>query len=367
MEKEKQKTDQIFKGIVFLLLVFGLVMIASAGVMLSKTKFGDEYYFFKHQLINGVIPGLIALSIVQRINYNFWRKVAVPFFFVSLIFLGLVFIPSIGGRFQGASRWIDLGFISFQPSEMMKLALILYLAVWIESRGKKIRDFFEGTIPFLAILGLVGILIILQPDVGTLGVIAFSSLAMFFVSGVPLKYLGAIFLSGILLVAILVKVEPYRMNRLTTFLNPEHDPLGIGYQVKQAKIAVGSGGIFGLGLGKSRQKFNYLPEPVGDSIYAITAEELGMIGATGVALGFLLLALRGFRIASKAPDVFSQMVVVGIVSWIAFQAFVNMGAIISLMPLTGIPMPFVSYGSTSLIFSLVGAGIVLSVSRQSKI
>lgn len=362
-----KKPDPVLLGVIIMLLVFGLVMISSAGVVLSMTKYNDGYYYFKHQLFYGVIPGLVLLFVAQRIDYRFWKKIAVPFFLAAIAFLLLVFVPGFGIKFQGASRWLSLGPLSFQPTEMMKLAIILYLALWIESRGKKLRDFFEGFIPFVLILGAVSFLVIKQPDMGTLGVITLIAMTMFFTSGVPLSFIFSMTVGGSLFGYILVKLEPYRMNRLMTFMHPEVDPQGIGYQINQALLAIGSGGIFGLGLGHSRQKFNYLPEPVGDSIFAIISEELGMIGATALIILFVLFALRGYKIAKNAPDKFSRLVAVGITSWIIFQALINIMAIVGLIPLTGVPLPFISYGATSLTFILTGVGILLNISKHSKL
>lgn len=366
-KKTKQKVDPIILGVVFLLLVFGLVMISSAGIAVSKDRFGDEYHLFRRQLFFGVIPGLICLFFVQKIHYSFWKKFAVPIFILAVLFLILIFIPGFGVKLQGASRWLALGPIQFQPTEFMKLAIILYLATWIESRGDMIKDFKEGLLPFLGIMGLVGFLVIKQPDVGTLGAISIISLIMFFVSGVPMRFIFSLIGLGVGLLATLIAVAPYRLNRLKAFRDSTIDPQGIGYQINQALIAVGSGGIFGLGFGQSRQKFNYLPEPVGDSIYAIIGEELGMVGAVVLLTLFILFAMRGFKIARNAPDKFSALVAVGISSWIIFQAFINIAAIIGLIPLTGIPLPFVSYGATSLVFVLTAVGILLNISRYSKV
>lgn len=364
--KKLKKVDPIVLGVVLLLLVFGLVMISSAGVVVSKHRFNDEYYFLKHQLIVGVIPGVFLLFLVSKIKYTFWKKISLPFFVSAVVLLILVLIPGFGIHLQGASRWINLGPISFQPTEVMKLALIVYLASWLQSRLDVIKSWQEGFLPFVTILGLVGILIILQPDVGTLGAISLIALTMFFVAGAPIKFIATLVGSGLALLMILIKVEPYRMNRFLAFWDPSIDPQGIGYQVNQALIAFGNGGIWGLGLGHSRQKFNYLPEPVGDSIFAIIGEELGLIGASLVVLLFLVFALRAFKIAKNAPDKFACFAVIGITAWIVFQALINIMAITHLIPLTGIPLPLVSYGSTSLIFVLIGVGIILNVSRYSK-
>jgi len=364
--KTIKKVDPVLLSIVLILLVFGLIMISSAGIIFSNVRFGDEYHLLKRHFLYGIIIGLPSMYLVSKINYKVWEKIALPFFVATLALLGLVLISGIGVSYQGASRWIDLGPISFQPTEIAKIGIIIYLASWLKGRGSKVQDFKEGLIPFLMILGFTAFLIICQPDIGTLGVIVITSLIMFFVSGAPIRYIFGILLGGLGLIALLIKIEPYRMNRLTAFLDPSIDPQGISYQLNQALLAVGSGGIFGLGLGQSRQKFNYLPEPVGDSIFAIISEELGMVGASILICFFIAFALRGYRIARRAPDEFSRLVAVGITSWIVFQALVNIMSIIKLMPLTGIPLPFISYGSTSLVFTLVGMGILLNISKHAK-
>jgi len=361
--KTIKKVDPLLLSIVLILLVFGLVMISSAGIIFSNVRFGDAYHLFKRHFLYGIIIGLPSMYLVSKIHYKFWQKIALPFFIITLILLGLVLVSGIGVSYQGASRWIDLGPISFQPTEIVKIGMIIYLAAWLTGKGSKVKDIKEGLVPFLIILGMTAFLIICQPDIGTLGVIVITSLIMFFISGAPVKYILGILMGGLGLVALLIKIEPYRMNRLTAFLDPSVDPQGISYQINQALLAIGSGGIFGLGLGQSRQKYNYLPEPVGDSIFAIISEELGMIGASVLVCFFITFALRGYRIARYAPDEFSRLTAVGITSWIVFQALVNIMSIVKLMPLTGIPLPFISYGSTSLVFTLIGVGILLNISK----
>jgi cell division protein FtsW len=359
--------DKTLLSIILILLVFGLVMIASAGVIYSETRFTDAYYFFKHQFFFGVIPGLIILYVVSKIDYHFWKKISVLFFFISIIFLILVFVPGIGSRIYGASRWIQLGPFSFQPSEMMKLSIIIYLAAWLESRGtQRIKDFFEGLLPFLGIISLIGFLIMKQPDTGTLGIIILTAITVFFVSGASIKHIISLGIVGSLTFWILVKIEPYRFDRILTFLEPGADPQGIGYQINQALLAIGSGGFWGVGLGHSRQKFNYLPEPVGDSIFAIIGEELGMIGTTVLIILFVLLALRGIKIAKNAPDTFGRLLATGLTMWVILQAFINISANIALVPLTGVPLPFVSYGGTSLIFLMTAMGILLNISKHTR-
>jgi len=364
---DAKKADAILLYSVFGLIIFGLIMIASAGVGYSLTHFGDEYYFLKRQLLFGVLQGLLIMSIVKNIDYRIWRKLSFPFFVASIIFLILVFIPGIGSKIYGANRWIQLGFFSFQPAEMLKISLILYLAAWLESRQERIKDFYEGLVPFLMIVALVSFLLVKQPDIGTLGIIIFIAMSIFFVSGAKISHILLMGGAGVMLLFALIKLESYRMDRFLVFLHPELDPRGIGYQINQALLAIGSGGIFGVGLGHSMQKFNYLPEPAGDSIFAIIGEELGIFGEFILIVLFVILAMRGLRIAKHAPDIFGRLTAVGIVSWIMFQAFINIAAISSLIPLTGVPLPFISYGGTSVVFLLTGIGILLNISKQAKI
>lgn len=358
------KIDRVLLFTVFALLVFGLVMISSAGVAYSKTRFDSPYFFFKKQFF-GVGVGLILLFIFQKINYQFWKKISIPFFAVSLLCLVLVFVEGLGSKIYGASRWLQLGPFSFQPSEMLKLSLIIYLAAWLEGRGERIRDFFEGFVPFITIVLIISFLLLKQPDMGTLGVLILVAISIYFVSGSKLSHIFLMMGGGFMALFAMIKLESYRMDRLMVFLHPETDPKGIGYQINQALLAIGSGGIFGVGLGKSLQKFNYLPEPVGDSIFAIIGEELGLIGALFLLTLFLVFILRGLKIAKNAPDVFSKFLAVGIVSWIFFQAFINISAISGLIPLTGVPLPFISYGGTSIAFLLTGVGILLNISKHS--
>ncbi len=365
MKTEKLRFDRPLFFALLTLLGIGLIMIASAGVVYGRVRFGDDYYFLKQQLL-GLGVGLILLFILQRIHYKVWQRFVVPIFLVALVLLVLVFIPGFGTTVYGAARWVELGPISFQPSEVMKFAIILYLSAWLSSKGRaKASDFFEGLVPFLALLSIVGFLIIKQPDTGTLGLIFLIAMAIFFASGANILHIFSLFGAGLIFLFILIKMAPYRMQRFLVFMNPEHDPMGFGYQMTQALLALGSGGFFGSGLGQSRQKFNYLPEPVTDSIFAVLGEELGLLGTVMIVLLFLFVAWRGLRIAAYAPDEFGRLLAIGIVSWIVFQAFINIAAITGMIPLTGIPLPFISYGGTSLAVLLAAVGILLNVSKHS--
>jgi len=364
---KKYPIDYILLGLVLGLLVFGLVMLTSASGPLGYEKTGDTYMFVKHQLLFGVLPGLVGMFVMMRIPYKVWRKLAGLLFFVSIALLVLVFVPGIGGDFGTAKSWIVLGPFSFQPSEIVKLTFLLYLAAWFENRKEAdVKDFSNGLVPFITSLGIIMVLMILQPDVGTMTVIIAIALAVYFIAGANLNHLLLLGGAGVFMFYLLIRLAPYRAARFTTFLHPELDPQGIGYHINQALLAIGSGGVFGLGFGHSRQKFQYLPEVAGDSIFAVIAEELGFIFTVAVIGLYLLFARRMLRVAVLAPDDFSKYVVIGVVTWVVFQAFVNIGAMLGLMPITGIPLPLVSYGGTSMIMILSAMGIVLNISKYRK-
>ncbi len=354
--------DLVLVGLIGAMVVFGLVMLSSAGAVLGFQRFDDSNFFLKSQAV-AVAIGLVGCYLTYRIDYTRWRPLAVPLLFVTIILLLLVFLPGIGSFFLGARRWLNLGFTTIQPSEIAKLTFILYLAAWFEKRTGHLRDVHVSLVPFLFTVATIGGLILAEPDLGTTIVLILVSLAMFFVAGAPWKHLLGIGSAGLALILLLIKIAPYRAQRFTVFLNPELDPQGVGYHINQALLAIGSGGWFGVGLGHSRQKFNYLPEPAGDSIFAVTAEELGFIFVTFFILAWCLLIYRGLQIARHAPDQFSTFIATGITAWLGFQAFLNIGALSGLLPLTGIPLPLMSHGGTAMIVNLTGLGILLNISR----
>ncbi|PIW37225.1 MAG: putative lipid II flippase FtsW [Candidatus Kerfeldbacteria bacterium CG15_BIG_FIL_POST_REV_8_21_14_020_45_12] len=365
--RTEPKPDTTLLVILGIILVLGLIMLSSASSVLSYQNYGDSYYLLKHQMLYGLLIGGIAFYAMSKINYHYWRSSAFPIAVITMLLLFAVFIPGVGVELLGAKRWINLGGFLFQPSEVVKLTFLIYLAAWLEKQGKEVTDPNFGLMPFLIMLGsLVLLIAVAQRDLGTTIVIAVISIVVYFVAGAPWRHLGLIGLGGLMAVAALIKVAPYRAARLTVFLNPEVDPQGIGYHVNQALLAIGSGGLFGLGLGHSRQKFNYLPEVATDSIFAIVAEELGFVFAVILVLLFLAFTIQALRVAKGASDRFGQLVAVGIAVWIGFQAFVNVGAMLSLLPLTGIPLPFISYGSSSMITLLAAAGLLANISRYSK-
>lgn len=362
-----ERPDYFFVGAFFLLLGTGMVLLSSASAVLSYQKFGTPYYYVIHQLLFGLLPGIVLFYVASRIDYHSWRSVALPFLLASIVMLVLVFIPGIGFEYGGARRWISVGPLLFQPSEIVKLSLLLYLATWLSNKGTKhVKNFAYGFLPFAVMTGIIALLIIMQPDVGTMGVIAAIALIMYFIGGAALHHIAVAITAGLALLFILIRTAEYRFKRFMTFLSPDLDPLGIGYHINQALLAVGSGGLFGRGFGQSRQKFAYLPEVTGDSIFAVIAEELGFFFSIFFIVLFVVIALRGLRIARNAPDDFGKFIAVGVVAWIIFQAFINIAAMLSLVPLTGIPLPFVSYGGSALLVSLLAVGILVNISRQGR-
>jgi cell division protein FtsW len=353
--------------IVFLLVVLGLVILSSASVVLSQDVSSQSYYFLKHQLIYGLGLGLIGFLVCQKIPYHYWQKLAFPLILFSLVLLSLVFVPQLGYGHGGAKRWINMGFFSFQPFEFVKISFILYLSALLSRKGEKTQVLKKSLMPFLVITGIIGFLILAQPNMSALVILILIVGLLYFLAGTNI-FLIILIAAGLILTGFftLIKTAPYRMSRLTVFLHPEIDPQGIGYQINQALLAIGSGGLFGLGLGHSIQKWKYLPEPMGDSVFAIAAEELGLIGAGILVVLFILLAWRGLKIAKAAPDKFGYLLAGGISGWLFFQAFINIAAISGLMPLTGMPLPFISYGGSALVVSLMGIGILVNVSKYTR-
>jgi len=350
---------------VFILVLFGLTMLSSAGIVDSQNRFGSSYYYFVHQLLYGLLPGLLLFWICSKIKYPLWKKLAVPLLLLSLGLLVAVFWPSLGVAARGAVRWLKLGFLSFQPAEVLKLTLIIYFAAWFSGRSERVKSWSYSVVPFLVILGFVGILLVKQPDVGTLSIVVFIAIAMYFLAGAETKHFVGLMVLLAVIFFLLIQFAPYRLNRLLAFVNPSADPQGIAYHVNQAKLGIARGGIFGVGFGQSQQKINFLPEPVGDSIFAIIVEELGLLGGAFLLGLFLWLSLVLIKISRQTGDRFAQLFLLGLMVWIAGQAFINIAAISGLIPLTGIPLPFISYGGTSLAILLTGLGIAQNIANRS--
>ena len=362
----RRSSDIIFLAAAAFLAVFGLAMLSSASSVLGYEKFGGAYFFVKRQLLHGFLPGIVLFFLFLSVDYRNLKRHAKIFLFFSVGLLALVFIPGLGAVYNNARSWVSFGWFSFQPSEIVKLTFLIFLAAWFEARrGREVRDFMTGLFPFLAALGVIAGLIMLQPDMGTMGIILISSLVVYFVAGAPLAHIAGMGGLGVAAFFILIKVAPYRADRLTTFLHPELDPQGVGYQINQALLAIGSGGILGLGYGQSRQKFLYLPQAYGDSVFAVMAEEMGFIFLLFFFFALAVFFFRGVRIAARAPDIFGRLLATGIISWLAFQTLLNIGAMIGILPLTGVPLPFISYGGTALMTTLAAVGILGNISRHS--
>lgn len=361
-----KKTDRLFLLYVASLLLIGLIVLASASAPYSFARFGDVYYFVKRQILFGLLPGLTLFLIAGHIPYAFWKKISAIFYLGCLILLVLVFIPGFGANFdKGAHSWIDIGFIHFQPAELLKLGLVMILALMLSDIKRDLSDIKNGILPILYIIIPSLLLIILQPDIGTLVVLGGIILGMFFLAKIPKIYLALMICLGVILVAIMIMIAPYRLNRVMIFMHPELDPQGIGYHVNQSYLAVGSGGLWGLGYGHSRQKHLYLPEVHGDSIFAVMAEEFGFILTLGFLVLFLGFTWRGLRLAKNAPDNYGYLLISGIMIWFFWQSFINIGAMVGILPLTGVTLPFISHGGTSLMVSLAAIGVVSSVNRAS--
>lgn len=366
--RKRRATDFVLFLTVLILLGIGLVMVFSASVYFAgdpEGPFKNPFYFFKQQLF-GAFLGLGAMLFMM--NYDYWRlkRWVGLMLFTAFLLLIMVLIPGIGHEYLGARRWIKLGFIGFQPSELVKICLIIFVAYGLSQKKDVIHNFAQGVLPFLLVAGGAGGLIMLQPDLGTAATLVGTVFIMIFIAGVRTRHLVAMFSAGIGLVLAAIVVEPYRMKRLTAYLNPESDPTGAGWNILNALMSLGSGGLWGTGLGQGRHsKFLFLPERHTDFIFAAIGEELGFIGASLIILLFVLLAWRGFRIAITCPDVFGSLLAAGLVSGIVLQAFVNIGVVTGALPVTGITLPFVSFGSTSLIFSLLSVGILLNISKYT--
>lgn len=359
------KIDKPFLYISIALFCIGLVILGSASAVLAEKNYQNTYYYILHQLLYGGTLGLLGFFLGMRIPFSFWRKMAVPLMLFSLILSALLFIPQLGVAHGGATRWLALGSFSFQPSEILKFAFIVYLASWLESKREHLGDFSSAFIPFIIIMAIVSVFLIMQPDIGTLGVMILSAVVLYFFGGGKISQFATLVVLGVVMLFLLIQLAPYRLDRLTVFLNPGSDPQGKGYQINQAFIAIGSGGFSGVGFGGSREKYSYLPEPIGDSIFAIFAEEFGFLGVLVLISLFLMFLWRGFHIAARAPTVFGKFLAIGLTSSIVIQSFINIGAISGLLPLTGIPLPFISYGSTSLVMTMTIIGIMLNISKHA--
>lgn len=348
-----------------IIIVYGLIMLSSASSVVAYEKYHDSYHYFKNQL-SALIIGIIAFLFFAKIDYRKWKKFAFGALVASILLLLLVFIPGLSAGWGTARSWINIFGFSLQPSELVKITFLIYLAGWLENRSNKLEDIHQGTGPFLIVLAAISLLMVLQPDMGTLFIIMVSSFIVFYIAGGSIKHLLLILGVSLLMLALIVQSNEYQKNRFKCLLNPQFDSQKTCYQVNQSLIAVGSGGIFGRGLGQSRQKYMYLPEVSGDSIFAVISEETGLIFGILLVLLYIFIFYRGYLIAIGAPDAFGKFLAIGIVSWICVQALINISGAINLMPMTGVPLPLVSYGGSALMAVLSALGILVNVSKQTR-
>jgi cell division protein FtsW len=369
MAKNSRRTsagtpDYFLMAALCILLVFGLAMLSSASSGLGKQLFNNSYYYLEHQLMFGLAIGLVGFLVGYFVPYYKFKNVAFILLLISMVALVLVFTP-LGTAASGSTRWLRFGPLSFQPSELMKFTYILYLAAWLSNSKKRSTDFQTGLLPFAIVSGVMAVLLILQPATSTVAILLGAGLVVYFVSGAPWKYILGIIGIAVAAVVLLIFVTPYRMARITGFLNQSANTQGENYQVNQSLIAIGSGGLWGVGYGQSATKDSYLPTPIDDSIFAVVAEELGFIGAGCLVALFAIVTFRMFWLARRTGDQFGRMILIGFGTVIALQAFVNMASISGIIPLTGVPLPFVSYGGTALAVFITMSGVVLNVTRYN--
>lgn len=363
---QQRGIDKLLLSITVILVITGFFIFTSASLGLLARSGASFTSVAFNQIIFGIIGGTIAMVLMSNIHYRIWRKYAFYIFIGGVLLTLLVFVPYIGFSHGGATRWISVGPFTMQPAEILKIAFVIYLATWLSGVQKNITSFKLGTLPFFALLAIPGVALLLQPDTDTFLIMATAATAMFITAGgrwLHVFIAGAI---GIVLIVTLAFMRPYVMDRLTIFLDPSKDPQGAGYQIQQSLIAVGSGGVVGRGFGQSVQKFEYLPEPIGDSIFAVYSEEFGFLGSTLLIGLFTFFTFRGYKIASHAVDLYGMLLVVGIMTLIITQAFLNIAAMVGMAPLSGLPLPFISHGGTALLAVLAAVGIVLNVSKYQR-
>jgi cell division protein FtsW len=358
-----RKIDRFFLIIVFLLIGIGAAFFVSASLgVLYKNK--DLFYsVLRSQLVLGLGLGFLGMYMCYRIDYKFWRKYSLLIFICSILLACAVFIPSLSLRHGGAGRWVQFGGFSFQPVEFLKFGFIIYFAAWLSWVKSRVSDFRFGVLPLVILLSIISGILLQQPDHKSLILIMVTGVVMLFVSGVPMKYILGFSIGIIAILSVLVLYKPYLQERVKTFINPASDPQGSSWQIQQSLIALGGGGVYGRGFGQSIQKFSYLPEPQGDSIFAVIGEEMGFAGAVAVIILYILFTLRGFRIANRAPDLFGRLLVSGIVIMIAAQSFMHIASVTGVFPLTGVPLVFMSHGGTALMVYMMAIGIVFQVSK----
>ncbi|MEX2462465.1 MAG: stage V sporulation protein E [Paenibacillaceae bacterium] len=365
MVKGRSATDSLLFISTLSLLAMGIMMVYSASAVIAFHDFGDAFYYLKRQMIFAVL-GIVAMIITMNLDYRIWRRAAKPALILGFILLIIVLIPGIGVVRGGARSWLGISSFGIQPSEFIKIVIIIFLAKMLSEESSQITLFTKGLLPPLLIVGSAFGMIMLQPDLGTGAVLIGACMLVIYIAGARMLHLNMMALSGVAGLVGLILTAPYRLKRITGFLDPWQDPLGSGYQIIQSLYAIGPGGLVGLGLGMSRQKYSYLPEPQTDFIFSILAEELGFIGGMIVLLLFTILLWRGIRIAILVPDKFGSLLATGIVGMVAVQVIINIGVVIGMFPVTGITLPLISAGGSSLTLMLTALGIMLNISRYAR-
>lgn len=364
---KERKVDKVFLTLSILLVSVGLFVFTSASFGLIFRKgftFGDVFF---DQFVLGFMLGMVALYFAFRFPLELLRKYSLYIFIASLLLTLFVFIPGVGVESGGAKRWIYIGSISFQPAEALKLATVIYLAALLPLFKDKIGNIKYAYGVLGGVIALPAIILLSQPNTSTLAILFVAVCAMLLTAGMKIRHFLILFLIGVIVVGVIAMARPYVKERMLTFFDPSRDPQGASYQIQKSLIAIGSGGITGRGFGQSIQKFGSLPEPTGDSVYAVVGEEFGFIGGAGIIILFFMFAIRGLQIAKRAKDSFSGLLAVGIVILIVTQSFTNIAAMLALVPLTGVPLVFVSHGGTALFFALLQVGLLLNISQSALI
>lgn len=365
MSKSRTHIDKPLALLILVLVVGGALIFASAAFGLLARGNGNISSVVFNHLVLGVGTGLIGLIFASSMQYRHWRALAPYIYVLSLIATALVFIPNIGMEYGGGKRWIDVWGVSFQPAEALKLGAVIFAAAYFTAMHARVHSIYYGLGGLLAILAAPFVILILQPDIGSLGIVVAGVFAVYIASGAPWRHILIVLCIAPIVLGVLMLWKPYVKDRVMTFIHPAQNQQAEGYQIRQSLIAIGSGGLLGRGFGQGVQKFTYLPEPMGDSIFAVSGEEFGFIGAVSIVILFLLFALRGFSIASHAPDMFGGLLAIGISGYLGIAAFINMAAMLGMLPLTGIPLTFISQGGSAMMISLASAGILLNISRRS--
>ncbi len=359
-----ERVDKTLLVSIIILLISGLIMFGSAALGVLAVNEAKFYSIIETQLIYALIGGTFALCVGAFIPYRWYKKYAFIFFGIATVVTALVFVPSLSQYHGGAHRWIDLGPISFQPSELLKFTFVLAVAFWCSKYRNYFKDWRYGVLAYIVSAGIISVILLLQPDFGTYIVIMTASAITYFVGGARKNHIISLAVIALCGIALLVTFRPYMLERIKTFVNNTHDPRGSSWQLNQSLIALGGGGITGRGLGQSVQKFNYLPEPIGDSIFAVIGEELGFLGVLFILTLYVIVGVRGYNISKYSPDQFGRLLAIGITAIILTQATLNIGSMLGVLPLTGVPLPLVSHGGTALMAAMFELGVLLNISKS---